>query len=97
MSNQITVEDLTHMYDTRCALDHVNFSVERGEVFGFLGPNGSGKTTLFKILSTLITPTSGVINLFGHNIHTEQKSVRKLLGVVFQSPALDDKLTVFEN
>ena len=97
MSNHITVENLTHTYDTRCALDHVNFSVYRGEVFGFLGPNGSGKTTLFKILSTLITPTSGVINVFGYDIHTEQKSIRKLLGVVFQRPALDVKLTVIEN
>lgn len=97
MSNHITVENLTHTYDTRCALDHVNFSVYRGEVFGFLGPNGSGKSTLFKILSTLITPTSGVINVFGHDIHTEQKSIRKLLGVVFQRPALDVKLTVIEN
>lgn len=97
MSNHITVENLTHTYDTRCALDHVNFSVSRGEVVGFLGPNGSGKTTLFKILSTLITPTEGVINVFGHDIHTEQKSIRKLLGVVFQRPALDVKLTVIEN
>lgn len=97
MSNHITVENLTHTYDTRCALDDVNFSVYRGEVFGFLGPNGSGKTTLFKILSTLITPTSGVINVFGHDIHTEQKLIRKLLGVVFQRPALDVKLTVIEN
>ncbi len=97
MSNHITVENLTHTYDTRCALDHVNFSVSRGEVFGFLGPNGSGKTTLFKILSTLITPTAGVINIFGHDIYTEQKLIRKLLGVVFQRPALDVKLTVIEN
>ncbi|RKU32091.1 ABC transporter ATP-binding protein [Candidatus Poribacteria bacterium] len=97
MSNHITVENLTHTYDTRCALDHVNFSVSRGEVFGFLGPNGSGKTTLFKILSTLITPTSGVINIFGHDIYTERKLIRKLLGVVFQQPALDGKLTVIEN
>ena len=97
MSNHITVENLTHTYDTRCALDHVNFSVSRGELFGFLGPNGSGKTTLFKILSTLITPTSGEINVFGYDIHTEQKSIRKLLGVVFQRPALDVKLTVNEN
>lgn len=97
MSNHITVENLTHTYETRCALDHVNFSVSRGEVVGFLGPNGSGKTTLFKILSTLITPTVGVINVFGHDIHTEQKSIRKLLGVVFQRPALDVKLTVIEN
>ena len=97
MSNHITVENLTHTYDTRCALDHVNFSVSRGEVFGFLGPNGSGKTTVFKILSTLIRPTSGVINIFGHDIYTERKLIRKLLGVVFQRPALDVKLTVIEN
>jgi ABC-2 type transport system ATP-binding protein len=95
--NAITVENLTHTYGTRCALDNVNFTVARGEIFCLLGPNGSGKTTLFKILSTLMPPTSGSVNILGFNLKTETKAVRKLLGVVFQHPGLDIKLTVTEN
>ncbi len=95
--NAITVEDLTHTYGNRCALDNVSFTVARGEIFCLLGPNGSGKTTLFKILSTLMPPTSGSVNILGFNLKTETKAVRKLLGVVFQHPGLDIKLTVTEN
>jgi ABC-2 type transport system ATP-binding protein len=95
--NAITVENLTHTYGTRCALDNVNFTVARGEIFCLLGPNGSGKTTLFKILSTLMPPTSGSVNILGFNLKIETKAVRKLLGVVFQHPGLDIKLTVTEN
>ena len=95
--NAITVEDLTHTYGTRCALDNVSFTVARGEIFCLLGPNGSGKTTLFKILSTLMPPTSGNVNILGFDLKTETKAVRKLLGVVFQYPGLDIKLTVTEN
>jgi ABC-2 type transport system ATP-binding protein len=95
--NAITVEDLTHTYGNRCALDNVCFTVARGEIFCLLGPNGSGKTTLFKILSTLMPPTSGNVNILGFDLKTETKAVRKLLGVVFQHPGLDIKLTVTEN
>ena len=95
--NAITVESLTHTYGTRCALDNVSFTVARGEIFCLLGPNGSGKTTLFKILSTLMPPTSGSVNILGFNLKTETKAIRKLLGVVFQHPGLDIKLTVTEN
>ncbi len=95
--NRITVENLTHNYGTRCALDNVSFTVPRGEIFCLLGPNGSGKTTLFKILSTLMPPTSGSVNILGHDLSIDTKAVRKLLGVVFQHPGLDVKLTVTEN
>lgn len=95
--NRITVENLTHNYGTRRALDNVSFTVPRGEIFCLLGPNGSGKTTLFKILSTLMAPTSGRVNVLGHDLSTEAKTIRKLLGVVFQHPGLDIKLTVTEN
>jgi ABC-2 type transport system ATP-binding protein len=97
VKNQITVENLTHNYGTRCALDNVSFTVPRGEVFCLLGPNGSGKTTLFKILSTLMPPTSGRVNILGHALSVDAKAIRKLLGVVFQRPGLDVKLTVTEN
>ena len=68
-----------------------------GEVFCLLGPNGSGKTTLFRILSTLLRPTSGRVLILGHELATEAKAIRELLGVVFQHPGLDAKLTVREN
>ena len=95
--NQIEVENLSHAYQTRRALDNVSFSVSCGEIFGLLGPNGSGKTTLFRILSTLMPVTSGTVRVLGHDLTTEVKAVRGLLGVVFQHPGLDDKLTVVEN
>ena len=95
--NRITVENLTHTYSTRRALDNVSFNVASGEILCFLGPNGSGKTTLFKILSTLMPLTSGSVNILGLDLRTEAKAIRKLLGVVFQHPALDIKLTVTEN
>ena len=68
-----------------------------GEIFGLLGPNGSGKTTLFRILSTLIPITSGTVRILGYDLSTEVKAIRRLLGVVFQHPGLDVKLTVTEN
>ena len=95
--SRIEVENLSHAYQTRRALDSVSFSISCGEVFGLLGPNGSGKTTLFRILSTLMPVTSGTVRVLGHDLTTEVKAVRKLLGVVFQHPGLDGKLTVVEN
>ena len=95
--NQIEVKNLSHAYQTRRALDSVSFSVSCGEIFGLLGPNGSGKTTLFRILSTLMPVTSGTVRVLGHDLTTEVRAVRSLLGVVFQHPGLDGKLTVVEN
>ena len=97
MTLNLKVENLSHTYSTRRALDSVSFTVASGEVFCLLGPNGSGKTTLFRILSTLLRPTSGRVLIFGHELATEAKAIRELLGVVFQHPGLDAKLTVREN
>lgn len=94
---RIEIENLSHNYQTRQALNNVSFDVSCGEIFGLLGPNGSGKTTLFRILSTLIPVTSGTVRILGYDLTTEVKAVRDLLGVVFQHPGLDDKLTVTEN
>ena len=97
MTLNLKVENLSHTYGTRRALDSVSFTVASGEVFCLLGPNGSGKTTLFRILSTLLRPTSGRVLILGNELATEAKAIRELLGVVFQHPGLDAKLTVREN
>jgi ABC-2 type transport system ATP-binding protein len=96
-SPAVEVEDVHHVYGDREALGGVSFSIAGGEMFALLGPNGGGKTTLFKILSTLMPPTSGVIRLWSHDLSREPLLVRQRLGVVFQHPSLDRKLTVIEN
>ena len=97
MENRLEVENLSYAYPERRALDKVSFSVSCGEIFGLLGPNGSGKTTLFKILSTLMPITSGSARILGYNLATEVRMIREFLGVVFQHPGLDGKLTIVEN
>lgn len=97
MENRLEVENLSYAYPERRALDNVSLSVSCGEIFGLLGPNGSGKTTLFKILSTLMRITSGTVHILGYNLATEVRMIRDFLGVVFQHPGLDGKLTIVEN
>ncbi len=96
-SAAVEVEDVHYAYGDRKALADVTFAVPRGEILGFLGPNGGGKTTLFKILSTLMPPTGGRVRVFGHDLTQAPFAVRQHLGVVFQDPSLDPKLTVMEN
>src|SRR6202142_2612440 len=93
----LMVESLTHRYGERIALDKVSFEVPAGEIFGLLGPNGGGKTTLFRILSTLVVPREGIVRMFGFDVAHHQSEIRRRIGVVFQSPSLDRKLTVLEN
>jgi ABC-2 type transport system ATP-binding protein len=93
----VIVENLCRRYGPRVALDCVSFSVARGEMFALLGPNGGGKTTLFKILATLLPATSGEVRIFGQELRPSSLAIRARLGVVFQAPSLDRKLTVVEN
>ncbi len=93
----VRVINLCRQYGARAALIDVSFTVKRGELFALLGPNGGGKTTLFKILSTLLSPTSGDIEVFGQSLTQNPHAIRSCLGVVFQHPSLDPKLTVMEN
>lgn len=93
----VEIENVVHRYGTKVALDGVSFQVPRGEIFGLLGPNGSGKTTLFRLLSTLIPIQNGSIRVADCDVATQQASVRRRIGVVFQSPSVDKKLTVAEN
>ena len=93
----IHVTSLSHDYGARRALDQVSFTIDAGHVFAFLGPNGGGKTTLFRVLSTLVPPQAGSARIFGHSLCNDVFAVRRLIGVVFQAPSLDRKLTVDEN
>ena len=93
----VRVLNLTHNYGDRKALDGVSFEVRQGDIFALLGPNGGGKTTLFKILSTALLPSSGTAEIMGHDIRSQANDVRRRIGIVFQNPSLDKKLTVLEN
>ena len=97
MENLIEVENLTFLYGSKTALSGLAFSVGRGEIFGFLGPNGGGKSTTFKILSTLYSCRPGQIKMFGMDLSENKIAIRRKMGIVFQSPALDKKLKVREN
>ncbi len=93
----IEVRGLSHSYAERRALDGVEFSVDVGAIFGLLGPNGGGKTTLFRILSTLLPIQEGQVRILGFDLAGQPNEVRKRIGVTFQSPSIDPKLTVGEN
>ncbi|MDZ4805608.1 MAG: ABC transporter ATP-binding protein [Candidatus Eisenbacteria bacterium] len=97
MPDAVSIESISHRYGDRVALDHIDLTVEIGTMFGLLGPNGGGKTTLFRLMATLLPPQSGRITIFGHDVATESRAVRRRLGIVFQNPGLDPFLTVHEN
>lgn len=93
----IHVEHLVKEFEGIVAVNDISFDVDKGEIFAFLGPNGAGKSTTIKMLTTLLTPTSGRILINGADPVTQQDKVRKSFGIVFQDPSLDDELTAQEN
>jgi len=93
----IRVENLVKKFGDVTAVDDISFEVNRGEIFAFLGPNGAGKTTTIKMLTTLLHPTSGELQLDGLDPTVHRDEVRKRFGVVFQDPSLDQDLTAWEN
>lgn len=96
-SAAIEVQGLAHRYGDRQALAGIDFIVDAGEIFGLLGPNGGGKTTLFRILTTLLPVQEGRAAVLGFDVRDKPDEVRANIGVTFQSPSLDAKLTVWEN
>ena len=93
----IDVNNLTKKFGDFVAVNNISFQVNKGEIFGFLGPNGAGKTTTIKMLTTLLNPTSGDIQVNGNNPLKDQNEVRCSFGIVFQDPSLDEELTAYEN
>ena len=93
----LDIDHLSFAYGARQALRDVSFAVQPGEIFGLLGPNGGGKTTLFQIVSTLRPGQQGTARVFGDDVTAQAAAARRRMGVVFQSPALDIRLTVAEN
>ena len=95
MQVAIDVENVSHKFGEHVALDSITLQVMAGEMYGLLGPNGGGKTTLFRMLCTMLSPDHGAIRLLGKN--AADSAVRARIGVVFQHPSLDARLTVLEN
>ncbi|MFA6450566.1 MAG: ATP-binding cassette domain-containing protein [bacterium] len=97
MGPMIRIEELVKEFKAVRAVDGISFDVGEGEVFGFLGPNGAGKTTTISMICTLIRPTSGRIEVNGVDAVRHPGRVRRMLGIIFQDPSLDERLTAAEN
>lgn len=93
----VRAEGLGRRYGDVVAVESVSFTIAPGEFFALLGPNGAGKTTTLHMLTTLVVPTSGTATVMGHDVVRQAVEVRRTLGMVFQDPALDDRLTAWEN
>src|SRR5665213_646631 len=93
----ISAKGVTKRFGDVVAVDNISFDVKQGEIFAFLGPNGAGKSTTIKMLTTMLRPTSGQLNLAGHNVTKERDSARNAFGIVFQDPSLDEELSAYEN
>jgi ABC-2 type transport system ATP-binding protein len=93
----IRVENLVKKFGQLVAVDNISFNVAPGEIFGFLGPNGAGKTTTINILCTLTKPTSGRAIVNGFEVVRQQNQVRQSIGLVFQDPSLDERLSGLQN
>ena len=93
----IDVKDLTRRFGSLTAVDRLNFTVQPGEVFGLLGPNGAGKTTTLFMLCTILKPSFGTAIVNGFDVVKHPSQVRRSIGIVFQEPSVDDRLTGREN
>ena len=93
----IRAQNLTKTFGAFTAVRDISFEIKEGEIFAFLGPNGAGKTTTIKMLTTLLKPTSGKVELNGLDPQSQPNEVRRLFGIVFQDASLDDELTAREN
>ena len=95
--NAIEVKELTKKFGKFTAVDHINFKVPQGKIFGFLGPNGSGKSTTIRMLCGVITPTEGTASVLGFDIINEAEKIKQNIGYMSQKFSLYEELTVNEN
>ena len=97
MQSEITVKNLKKYFAEIKAVDDISFTVQKGELFGFLGVNGAGKSTTIRMMCTLFSPTGGEIEIGGLRVGEADEQIRQKIGVVWQENVLDDRLTVKEN
>ncbi|WP_150275587.1 ABC transporter ATP-binding protein [Paenibacillus tepidiphilus] len=97
MSNILQTWNLTKVYRGKEVVNNVNMQIRQGEIYGFLGPNGAGKTTVMKMITNLVKPTSGEIELFGETLAPKSYEVLKRMGSIIEYPVFYDKLTAKEN
>jgi ABC-2 type transport system ATP-binding protein len=97
MTSIIVTNELTKIFNSHIAVNHLNFRVEEGEVFGLLGPNGAGKTTTIRMLACLISASEGTAEVAGYKIDKEQLAVRQTVGILTENPSLYERLTAYEN
>ena len=97
MTNAIEVNNLTKYYDKFLAVDHIDFTVKQGEIFGFLGPNGAGKSTTQRMLTTLLTPTEGQILINGHVLAHDAYPAKRQMGLVPEESNVYTELTAWDN
>ncbi len=93
----IITDNLTKRFNKLTAVDNVTLEVDQGEIFGLLGPNGAGKSTFISMLCTILKPSSGNAKVEGYDLISQASDVRRSIGIVFQDPSIDDKLTGMEN
>jgi ABC-2 type transport system ATP-binding protein len=97
MQPMIEVNNLGRRFGAFEAVRNLSFQVREGEIFGLLGPNGAGKSTMIKMMVTLLKPTSGTVLIDGNDVNSAHDKVRKAVGIIFQDPSLDERLTAYEN
>lgn len=93
----ISVSNLSKTYDTVQALKGISFHIKEGEFFGLLGPNGAGKTTTISIMSTILEPSEGAVNIDGFDLKKNPTECKKIIGVVPQEIALYNELSAYDN
>jgi drug efflux transport system ATP-binding protein len=96
-NHSVVIEELVKKFGDFVAVDHINLSTQKGEIFGFLGPNGAGKSTTIRMLCGLLTPTSGRARVAGYDVSREPESVRQNIGYMSQKFSLYNDLKVIEN
>ena len=97
MQQIVKVSQLTKQFNNLTAVNQLSFSVESGDVYGFLGQNGAGKSTTIRMLLTLITPTSGEITIFGYDLNKHRKEILQQIGAVIEKPDVYKYLSAYEN